>query len=215
MLHTAQAGERRVDREARDYWRQQRRANARRRGPGLPGPIAAHQTAVLLIALTLLGFIILNIGAVQGLLFTLPGWGVLFRDLLSSVFPGTFPSGILSLLLDGLFIWLIAAPVDALDAPWKLIVAFFIGGGLGAFAFTLFIPVLIAPSYAPFALAGVFAYVMATHRAGPGRTQAFSWAIGLLVLNVLLSGFNLAPIAAMVGAFVGGMAVSAATEYGH
>lgn len=210
-FHTAKAGERRVDREARDYWRQQRRANGRRRGPGLPGPLGIHQTATLLVALTLLGFIVLSIGPVQVFLLSLPSWGVFIGYLLSSVFPGN----ILSLILDGVFIWLIAAPIDALDAPWKLIVAFFVGGGLGAFAFTLFAPVFIAPSYAAFALAGVFVYVMATHRAGPGRTQAFSWAVGLLVLNVLLSGFSLAPIVAMVGAFVGGIAVAAATEYGH
>lgn len=200
-----------MDREARDYWRQQRRASAKRRGPGLPGPLGIHETATLLVGLTLLGFIVLSIGPVEGFLFSLPSWGAFVRDLLSTVFPGS----ILGLILDGVFIWLIAAPIDALDAPWKLILAFFVGGGLGAFAFTLFAPVFIAPSYAPFAIAGVFVYVMATHRAGPGRTQAFTWAVGLLVLNVLLSGFALAPIVAMVGAFVGGIAVAAATEFGH
>lgn len=193
-----------VDREAREYWANQRRQMLKRDRRSRRGGGAPRVTTILVVAMVS-GWLVESFA--PGLLtraLELPGGTVLFI-LISTVLPGS----LLGLVFAGLFVWLIGSQVEAFVRPWQYLVLFLgagvvgglvshlAGGGLGG-------------SYAAFGLAGAYAALMARHSAH-GAAQ---WAVLLLIMNVVLSGFNLVLLIGMAASFVAGLIMARVMRLG-
>jgi len=194
-----------MDRDARNYWRQQRRLNQRYNRPYWGGgTFASAPVTVILIGLmvltTLLGLVVpgwtLAVGAIPG--------GRLWLLLLSTVNPG----GLLSLVFAGLFVWLLGSELESILPRWQYLLVFLaagvvgaaLGGAVGGFG--------LGGSVAVFGLAGAYAFRLSRTQ---GRGPSLQWAAILLLVNVVLTGFNVAALVSMLGAFGTGLAVMAVT----
>lgn len=187
--------------EARRYWAAQRK-QARRYGgrsqwlPSSGAPITMGLMALLVVG-TIFGAI------VPYWSFAVHGWpgGFFWVALLSTV----IPSSLLSLIFAGLFLWILGNQVEGMYEPWRYLVIYFGAGLVGALLTGAGGLGPGSGSLAIFGLAG--AYAMYIAKAGsPG--QALQWALILLVINLVLTGFNLAYLAGMAGAFIVGAAVA-------
>ncbi len=199
-----------MDPESRKYWREQARQARRQAGRPVGSGFGGYPVTIGLIIVTAV-MMVLGTPVLQAL-YQLPGIGVYLVDLATAV----TPAGLIGLIFSGIFIWLIGSQIEHLDQAWKYLVIFFVAGGFGALVAQTIAGGVIGSTFAPFALAGIYAHVMS------GRTMSMSfslssplgWIAMLLVLNIVLSGFNLVVIGGMVGALAMGWGLSLALRYG-
>lgn len=128
-----------------------------------------------------------------------PG-GVVFLLLLAALSPGS----LLGLLFAGVFLWIIGSQLEGLVGWWQYLLIFFASGIVGSLAAHALAGGLLGGTFAAFGLAGAYVMAMANRRAS-GMAQ---WAIFLLAINVVLSGFNPAILAGMLSAFFVGLLVA-------
>lgn len=197
-----------LDRDAMGYWRQQSREATRQRGQARPPFRSGERLTFILIGLMVLEAVLASFLPLTLWAYSVPVVGRLVLDLLSSITPG----GLLGLIFAALFTWALGSQLEYLDRPWKFLVLFFLSGTLGAWAAGLFGLGLIS-TMGPFGLAGAYAFLMSRQSFG-GQSAALRWVVGLLLLNVLLGGFQLAGLAAMVVSFGVGFGFAYATGYG-
>ncbi len=190
-----------MNREARQYWQAQRRQMLRRdRQRGLGG--GGFWVTKVLIALMVLVFLIgildpaIIVRATQGSLGFVLG---LFVSALS-------PSGFLGFLFAGVFLWIIGSQLEGLSTWWQYLLIFFASGICGSLISWLLHAGLIGGTFAAFGLAGAYVMAMSNRRVG-GMAQ---WAILLLAINVVLSGFQPGVLGGMLGAFFAGLLIARA-----
>ncbi len=196
-----------LDRDSLDFWRRQRRAAQRSRGRrSLPYGGSGNRATIALIGLLVLGLVLQYVVPLAAIA-ALP-LGQVWLALYSTILPGS----ILGLVFVGLFVWMLGAQLEALDATWKYLALYFVSGTLGALAGFQF-GAGLAGSLAAFGLAGGYAYVMWAH-GWTDQAGVWRWVLGLLVLNALLSFLQPGWIAAMVTALVAGFGFAYLTRYG-
>jgi membrane associated rhomboid family serine protease len=137
-------------------------------------------------------------------LLMLPG-GFVLGLLLSAVMPG----GFLSLIFAGIFVWLLGSQLESAFRPWQYVVIFVGSGVAGSLAAMAVGGFGTAGSFAAFGLAGSYAYFLSR---SASREQSLQWVLVLLLINVVLTGFNHVALAAMFGAFLAGLGLTAATQ---
>ncbi len=190
-----------MDREARQYWKAQRRQmlrrDRRRRGGFGTGDMLVTK---VLIGLMVVSFLLERF--VPGLLAPLTSGlaGLTLSFLLSALSPGSF----LGLLFAGVFLWIVGSQLEVLTTWWQYLVIFFASGIVGSWASNTLGAGLVGGTYASFGLAGAYVMAMANRRI-EGMAQ---WAIVLLAINVVLSGFQPALLAGMLAAFFTGLIVA-------
>lgn len=197
-----------MDPEARAYWAQQRRnmlRRNRRRGGGF-GSLGPITTA--LIALMVLGWLVESFfpAALERLALLPPALGEPLSLLVATVLPGS----LIGLIFAGLFVAMIGSLVEQVTAPWQYLVIFFGAGVIGALVGRVAGGYAIAGSLAGFGLAGAYVRAMGQFDAG----GAARWALGLLIINVILSGFQPAVLTAMFSAFAAGYVLALALDAG-
>ncbi len=187
--------------EARRYWAAQRKQARQYRGRSNWMPTSGAPITMGLIGL-------LVAGTVFGLVvptwsFAVAGWpgGPFWLALLSTA----IPSSILSLIFAGLFLWILGNQVEGMYEPWRYLVIYFGAGLVGALLAGMGSLGPAGGSLAIFGLAGAYAIYIAKV-GSPG--QALQWALILLVINLVLTGFNVAYLAGMAGAFIVGAGVA-------
>ena len=189
-----------MDREARDYWRQQRRKNARR-GPLIGGPLGDLPGTTVVLALMVVGYIIFLVPSASMAILSLPAPG---RDLVSSIYPG----GFLGLVINGFFVYVIGMQAEHLLEPWQYVLSFILSGAFGAFSAGLFGPAFLA-TMGPLGLLGIISHAM-WRNPMVAHNRALTFVGFLLALNFVLSGFSLPLLLGMVGAYLAGVVLTAA-----
>ena len=188
-----------MDREARQYWRGQRRQMLRRdrqRGGGYSGFLVTK----ILIALMVLTFLVEMFDPAIITEMTQGTAGLVLTLFLSALSPG----GFLGLLFAGVFLWIIGSQLESLANWWQYLLIFFGSGICGGLISWVLGAGLIGGTFAAFGLAGAYVMAMANRRVG-GMAQ---WAILLLAINVVLSGFRPGVLGGMLGAFFAGLLIA-------
>lgn len=189
-----------MDRETRKYWQAQRRQmlkRDRRQRFNLGQDMVVTK---VLIGLMVLSYLVENfVPGLMAALYAHPG-GIVLSYLLSALSPG----GFIGLLFAGFFLWIIGSQIEGLTTWWQYLVIFFASGVIGAFAAGVLGGGSIGGTFASFGLAGAYVMVMASRRM-EGATQ---WAILLLGINVVLSGFQPGVLGGMLAAFFAGLILS-------
>lgn len=190
-----------MDREAKKYWQAQRRQMLRRDRQRRGGYFGDDLFMTkILIAVMLLSFLVERFapGVLDGLFRSRLGFA--FSLILSAVIPGSF----LGLLFAGVFLWIIGSQLEGLTTWWQFLVIFFASGVIGSLAASLLGSGYIGGTFASFGLAGAYVMAMATRRV----SGAAQWAILLLAINVVLSGFQPGLLAGMLAAFFAGLVIA-------
>jgi hypothetical protein len=187
-----------MDREAREYWRQQRRLNLRNRSLYSSGDVSL---TYVLLGLLVAGWLLQQfLPGMLALLLALPGAPII-GALLSTILPG----GFLGLVFEGVFVWLLGMQIEGSVTRGQYLLVFFVGGAVGAVLAGLLVGAVgLSGSFSAFALAGAYTILMA---AWAGRGPALQWVVLLLLLNIVLTGFNIAAIVGMLGAFGAGAGI--------
>ena len=142
-----------------------------------------------------------------------PGWsfavaavpgGRLLLILLSAVTPGS----LLGLVFAALFVWLLGSELEGSLTRGQYLLVFFASGVVGALLGGAVDGFGLGGSVAAFGLAGAYAFLMARSH---GQGASLQWVLILLLINVVLSGFNIAALLSMLGAFGTGLAIMAVT----
>ncbi len=194
-----------MDRETKKFWRQQRRQMLQRDRRAGGGWHHGSPITITLIGLMVLGWLVeafLPNALMQ--IAILPG-GRLMGILLSTI----LPSGFLGLLFSGLFVWIVGSAVESIAKPAVYLLVFF-GGGIVGGLVTNFVGASTGAGFAAFGLAGAYVYAMSRIN----QRGAMQWALVLLLMNALLSGFQAGLLAGEAGAFVAGLSLAAVTEIG-
>lgn len=191
-----------MDRETRKYWETQRRQmlkrDRRQRGYLGQGGLITK----VLIGLMVVAFLVeWLLPGVLALVTSRPG-GVVVFWVVSLLSPGSF----IGLIFAGFFVWIIGSQLESMTRPWQYLLLFFGSGIVGALATSAVGLGPVGGTYASFGLAGAYVTAMATRRVG-GMAQ---WAIFLLVINVVLSGFHVGTLAGMFAAFLSGLLIARA-----
>lgn len=194
-----------MDRETQKFWRQ-RRNEMLQRDRRERGRFTGSNTITMgLIGLLVLGWIIQNF--VPGILAPLSSSaiGPAVYIVVSTIMPGT----LLGLLFSGIFVWIIGTTVEAASRPWQYLSIFF-GSGIVANLVLLHLGGA-GSALAAFGLAGAYVYSMSRFN----QRGAAQWALILLGINVVLSGFQVAILAGELTAFVVGLAIAALVRIGQ
>ncbi len=193
-----------MDRETKKFWRQRRnemlKRDRRERGRFTGGTTITKA----LLGLLVLGFVVQNF--LPGILVPLSSSsiGLAIDIVLSTIMPG----GLLGLLFAGLFVWIIGTPIEAVSRPWQYLAIFF---GSGIVANIVMLRFGGAGSaLAAFGLAGAYVYSMSRIN----QRGAAQWALILLGINVVLSGFHVAILAGELTAFIVGLALASLMRIG-
>lgn len=194
-----------MDRETQQFWRQRRQEmlarDRRQRGRWSQGsPIT-----ITLVSLMVAGALVETF--LPGLLERVSLWpgGFWMLLVLSTILPG----GFLGLVFSGLFVWMIGTSVESVATPGHYLLVFFGSGIVGAL-------VSMAmggggAALAAFGLAGAYVYSMSRFN----QQGAAQWALVLLGINAVLSGFQPALLAGELGAFGAGLALAYVTRLGQ
>lgn len=197
-----------MDREAREFWRQRRREMLRRDRQRRGGWGQDAILTKILILVMAAGWLLQSYA--PGILAAAMGeGGVLASIILSTVLPG----GFFAFVFAALFVWIIGSQVEAVAAPWQYLLVFFGGGAVGAVLGNMVAGLGaggLSGSLAAFALAGAYVRSLA-HVDAEGAVR---WAVLLLAINVVLSGFQPGVLAGMAGAFGAGLLLAMATRLG-
>ncbi len=186
-----------MDQEAQQYWQQRKREMLRRNRKSGGGWRGRTPVTLLLVLLMAAGWIIQI--AAPGLITDAGIYGGrLALIAVSTILPGSF----LGLLFDAVFVWLIGSQLERAASPLQYLIIFFGAGIVGSTVITVMGGVGGALSV--FGLAGAYVYAMAHFNYG----GAVRWALLLLVINVVMSGFDLPVLLAMAGSFGTGLGLS-------
>lgn len=186
-----------MDREAKQYWASQRRKMLRRNRGGWAGDFSMTK---ILLTLMVVAYLVERF--VPSLLFAVDRGplGLALLLVLSALSPGSF----IGLVFAGVFLWIIGSQLESLTRAWQYLVIFFASGIAGALLASLLGGGLVGGTFSSFGLAGAYVMAMANRRVA-GMAQ---WAILLLAINVVLSGFHPGPLAGMLGAFLVGLGIA-------
>ncbi|HBQ94302.1 MAG: hypothetical protein C7B43_10660 [Sulfobacillus benefaciens] len=190
-----------MDQDAKNFWQERKKrmlANSRSRGSA--GWNGNHRVTIALIVLEALGWLVESF--FPGLLFHLTRVELI---LFATIMPG----GLLGLIFAGFFIWIIGSQLEMVARPWQYLLVFFGSGIVGATVMTIMGGV--GGALAAFGLAGAYVYAMSRYNYG----AAVRWALFLLLINVLLSGFQPAILLGMAGAFGTGLGLAWTTGVGE
>lgn len=193
-----------MNREARNYWRQQRRKMLRRSGLGGLG--TAPLTKVLIGLMVLSWLAITFAPSAVYALESRPG-GIIVAYALAVLSPGS----LFGLILDGIFVWIVGSGVEPTSEWWQYLLVYFGSAIIAAVIldrFTGGFP--LTASLAAFGLAGAYVRIMTTRQIG----GAARWALSLLLINLVLSGFQAITMIGLIAAFGGGFVLAAATQMG-
>lgn len=194
-----------MDRETKKFWRQQRRQMLQRDRRMRGGWHQGSPITITLIGLMVAGWLVetlLPSALIQIAAFPGGRWiGILLSTVL--------PSGFLGLLFSGLFVWIVGPAVESIAKPAVYLLVFF-GGGIVGGLMTNFMGASAGAGFAAFGLAGAYVYAMSQIN----QRGAMQWALVLLLMNAVLSGFQAALLVGEAGAFVAGLALAAVTELG-
>jgi membrane associated rhomboid family serine protease len=186
-----------MDREATQYWQQRKREMMRHNRQSGGGWRQRTPVTFVLIILLALGWLVQV--AAPGLNTEVGIYGGRFALIaVSTILPGSF----IGLIFDGLFVWLIGSQLEHTASTWQYLVIFFGAGIVGSTV----IDVMggLGGALSVFGVAGGYVYAMAHFNYG----GAVRWALFLLVINVVLSGFDLPVLLAMAAAFATGLGLS-------
>lgn len=189
-----------MDRETRKYWESQRQnmlKRDRRQRMTMGGGLIITKILLGLMVLTYL----LELGAPGVLASIMSGPGGL---VLSWFFSALSPGSFLGLVFAGVFLWIIGSQLEGMTRWWQYLLIFFASGILGSLVAGLMGAGGVGGTFASFGLAGAYVMAMTTRRVG-GMAQ---WAILLLAINVVLSGFHPGPLAGMLTAFFVGLVIA-------
>ena len=125
--------------------------------------------------------------------------------LLATIMPGSF----LGLLFAAFFIWIVGSQLEVVARPWQYLLVFFGSGVVGSAVMTIMGG--LGGALAAFGLAGAYVYAMSRYNYG----AAVQWALFLLLINVLLSGFQPAILLGMAGSFGTGLGLAWTTGIGE
>lgn len=190
-----------MDREARKYWQTQRRQMLRRDRQRRGGYFGDNLLVTkVLIALMLLSFLVERFapGILDEIFRGRLGFAVSL--VLSALMPGSF----LGLVFAGVFLWIIGSQLEGLTTWWQYLVIFFASGVIGSLAASALGSGYIGGTFASFGLAGAYVMAMAARRV----SGAAQWAILLLAINVILSGFQPGLLTGMLAAFFAGLVIA-------
>ncbi len=193
-----------MDRETKRFWRERRREMLRRDRRLNGGWAQGNPITVALVLLMIAGWLAETfLPNLLGQIIFLPG-GRWISALLSVILPG----GILGLLFSGLFVWIIGTAIEGIAKPFQYLIIFFGSGFVGA----LVIGIMGGggAALAAFGLAGGYVHSMA-HISKGGAVQ---WALVLLGINAVLSGFQVTLLAGEASAFVAGLAIASLVRLG-
>ena len=192
-----------MDREAKKFWQQQRKQMMRRNrriGDGWLGEASLTKT---LIGLMVLAFLLTSFApSTLNTVSAAPG-GVLALYAVMILSPG----GFYGLVLDGIFIWLIGSSIEPMARWWQYLTVFFGSAIIAAVVEHFTGNPAISGSLATFGLAGAYIRIMMTRQVG----GALRWALILVGLNLVLSGFNVEAVLGLVISLVSGFALTMAT----
>jgi membrane associated rhomboid family serine protease len=193
-----------MDREARQYWKSRRNQMLKRDRQQRGGFSTNMPVTKILIGLIVLAWLIENF--VPGILAAITGGpvGIAVSLILSALSPGS----LLGLLFTGVFLWIIGSQLESLTLWWQYVLIFFVSGIVGALLSLVLGAGLVGGTFASFGLAGAYVMAMASRRVG-GVAQ---WAIVLLAINVILSGFQAGVLGGMLGAFFAGLIIARAAR---
>lgn len=189
-----------MDREAREYWQSQRKkmlSRDRRQRGGFSQDLLMTK---ILIGLMVLSYVVERFA--PGLLarVSFGPLGLVVTGVLSALSPGTF----LGLIFAGVFLWIIGSQLEGLTRWWQYLLIFFLSGLVGSLIASVLGAGFIGGTFASFGMAGAYVMAMANRRVG-GMAQ---WAILLLAINVVLSGFQPGLLGGMLGAFFAGLLIA-------
>jgi membrane associated rhomboid family serine protease len=188
-----------MDRETRKYWAEQRRQMLRRDRQQRGYTSTDLIVTKIILALMVLSYLVDRfLPAAIATMASAPG-GMVWMLLWSALFPGS----LLGLIVAGVFIWIIGSQLEGLTGWWQYLVIFVVSGVFGSVAARLLSGGLAGGMFAAFGLAGAYVMAMTNRRVG-GMAQ---WALFLLAINVILSGFNPPTLAGMLVAFFVGLLV--------
>lgn len=191
-----------MDREAKEFWRQRRREMLRRdRRTRRPGG-NNYPITLGLVALMAVGWLVQQYAPMVLVPLSAYGGRLVFL-LLSVILPGS----LLGLVFSGLFIWVIGSQIESVFSAWQYLLIFFGSGLVGAFMVQMLSGG--GGSFAAFGLAGAYVHSMARF----DQSGALQWAAVLLLINVVLSGFQPAILIGMLGAFGSGFFLARVTEF--
>ncbi len=153
---------------------------------------STHRVTMALMVLEAIGWVV---EAFPGIL---PNLTRVEFILLSTIMPGSF----LGLIFAGFFIWIIGSQLEMVAKWWQYLLVFFGSGIVGATVMTIMGGA--GGALAAFGLAGAYVYAMSRYNYG----AAVQWALFLLLINVLLSGFQPAILLGMAGSFGTGLGLA-------
>lgn len=193
-----------MDREARRFWREQRRRAARERRRTHPGEDVP--VTYMLLGALLVFFLVQAIrpSLVASLTET---------PILALLLSALNVTNILSLVFLGFFVYVIGMQLEGLDQPWKLFLIFFGSSIASSLVLGLLLGTFFWPSFAGFGLAGAYASLLFGNAWG-ARDQALRWAGGLLLLNAILGGLQPLNLLGMLSAFAAGFLLARLVHFG-
>ena len=189
-----------VDQDTNDFWQgKKRQMMSNNRSRGSRGWNGNNRVTLALIALEIIGWLL---GNFPGLLVHLTRVEAI---LLTTIMPG----GLLGLIFAGFFIWIVGSQLEIVAKWWQYLLVFFGSGIVGSTV--MIIMGGAGGALAAFGLAGGYVYAMSRYNYG----AAVQWALFLLLINVVLSGFQPASLLGMAGAFGTGLGLAWTTGIGE
>ncbi|SMC04982.1 hypothetical protein SAMN00768000_1953 [Sulfobacillus thermosulfidooxidans DSM 9293] len=203
---TQKGGSFRVDRDTKKFWQERKRqmlaGNRSRLGPS--GWNSSHRVTIALIAIETVGWILESF--FPGLVLHLSeSLGRIALIVLATIMPGS----LLGLIFAAFFIWIVGSQLEIVARPWQYLLVFFGSGIVGSTVMTIMGG--LGGALAAFGLAGAYVYAMSRYNYG----AAVQWALFLLLINVLLSGFQPAILLGMAGSFGTGLGLAWTTGIGE
>lgn len=189
-----------MDREARQYWKEQRRHMMKRDRQQRGGFSTQMPVTKILLGMMVLSWLLERFAPAIMAVVTQGPLGTGVSLILSALAPGSF----LGLLFAGVFLWIIGSQLEGLTRWWQYLIIFFVSGIAGSLLSALLGTGVVGGTFASFGLAGAYVMAMASRRVG-GVAQ---WAILLLAINVVLSGFQPGVLGGMLGAFFAGVVIA-------
>lgn len=175
----------------------------RSRGGG-NGPLGQAPLTKILIGLMVMSLLAERFASGPIASLELHRGGLVLAYALATLSPGS----LLGLLLDGVFVWFVGSSIEPITEWWQYLLVFF-GSALIAAAILDHLTGSFAVSswLAAYGLAGAYVRVMMTRGIG----GAVRWALTLLLINLILSGFNTNAMIGLVAAFGSGFVIALAT----
>ncbi len=193
-----------MDRETRKFWQQRRREMLRRDRLAGRGAFNDAPITKVLLGLMVLAWLVMNFfSGTLAVVLSGPAGGVL-TYVLSALYPG----GLLGLLFEGVFVWIVGSAIEPMTRWWQYLVVFFGSAFIAGAVEHLASVAGAGASLAAFGLAGAYVRVMMSHH----MEGAVRWALILLLFNLVLSGFQPLAMIGILTAFGAGFVLAVAVQ---